>query len=184
MSGKRNASEKFVLKFCDAFSITPNDLYSTPAAAVGIVSVPKEGQERVATAIPSNEGIPLIPLDAVAGFCSGNSAQILEYECEQYFIPTFRGAEFMIPVKGSSMYPKYSSGDIVACKCLPLDTFFQWNKVYVVDSEQGVLIKRVNPGRDDDHILLISENEKYPPFELHRDQIISLAIVIGVIRLE
>ena len=90
----------------------------------------------------------------------------------------------MIQVKGSSMYPKYSSGDIVACKCLPLDTFFQWNKVYVVDTEQGVLIKRVKHGSDDDHIKLVSENERYEPFEIHRSEITSLAIVIGVIRLE
>jgi phage repressor protein C with HTH and peptisase S24 domain len=82
------------------------------------------------------------------------------------------------------MYPKYSSGDIVACKSLSLDTFFQWNKVYVVDTEQGVLIKRVRKGVDDDHILMFSENEKYEPFPLHRSEIRALAIVIGVIRLE
>lgn len=145
---------------------------------------PKDGQAQVAAAHLSEEGIPLIPLEAVAGFCAGNSAQILENECEKYVVPSFRGADFMIPVKGSSMYPKYSSGDIVACKCLPLDTFFQWNKVYVADTEQGVVIKRVMPGADDDHIKLVSENERYPPFEIHRTEITSLAIVIGVIRLE
>ncbi len=45
-----------------------------------VVAIPKDSQERVAVATPSNEGIPLIPLDAVAGFCSGNSIQILDYE--------------------------------------------------------------------------------------------------------
>jgi phage repressor protein C with HTH and peptisase S24 domain len=82
------------------------------------------------------------------------------------------------------MHPKYSSGDIVACKGLPLDTFFQWNKVYVADTEQGVLIKRVMPGSDEDHITMVSENERYPSFEIHRSEVTSLAIVIGVIRLE
>ena len=144
----------------------------------------KDNQERVAAARPSNDGIPLIPLDAVAGFSTDNSAQVMEYECERYVVPSFRGAEFLIQVKGRSMYPKYSSGDMVACKKLPLDTFFQWNKVYVVDTEQGVLIKRVKQGEDDDHIILVSENERYNPFPLHKRDIHALAIVIEVIRLE
>ena len=129
-------------------------------------------------------GIPLIPLEAFAGFGVPNNTQIMEYDCETYFIPAFRGAEFLIPVKGNSMYPKYASGDMVACKKLPLDTFFQWNKVYVLDTEQGVLIKRVKHGSDRDHVMLVSENEQYDPFELHRKAINSLAIVVGVIRLE
>ncbi len=144
----------------------------------------KDDQGRVAAALQSEQGIPLIPLDAVAGFCNGDTAQIMEYECEKYVIPSFRGAEFLIQVKGNSMYPKYASGDVVACKGLPLDTFFQWNKVYVLDSEQGVLIKRVKRGPDDEHITLVSENEQYDPFDLHKSDIRSLAIVIGVIRLE
>jgi phage repressor protein C with HTH and peptisase S24 domain len=130
------------------------------------------------------KSIPLIPLDAIGGFANGNNAQVMEYECAQYVVPDFKGADFLIPVKGSSMYPKYASGDIVACKRLPLDTFFQWNKVYVIDSEQGVLIKRVKQGDDKDHILLVSENSSYEPFNIRKDQITSLAIVIGVIRLE
>lgn len=144
----------------------------------------KDEQNKELTAMQAERGIPLIPLDAFAGFGTENSVQIFDYECEKYVIPNFRGAEFLIPVRGSSMYPKYASGDIVACKKLPLDTFFQWNKVYVLDTEQGVLIKRVKQAKDSDHILLVSENEKYEPFEVCRDNIYSLAIVIGVIRLE
>ena len=146
--------------------------------------VMKDNQERAAIALAADYGIPLIPLDAVAGFGEENSTAIIEFECEKYVVPDFKGAEFLIQVKGSSMYPKYSSGDIVACKKLPLDTFFQWNKVYVIDSEQGVLIKRVKPGTEDGYITLISENEKYDPFQIAVNEIRSLAIVIGVIRLE
>lgn len=130
-------------------------------------------------------GIPLIPLDAMAGFGTGES-QIMDYETERYIVPEFEelNVEFMIRVKGSSMYPKYSSGDIVACKKLPLDTFFQWNKVYVLDTEQGPMIKRVKKSELKDHLLCVSENEKYDPFDLHLNHLNALAIVIGVIRLE
>lgn len=131
-----------------------------------------------------NEGIPLIPLSAMAGVFTGDQT-VLEYECEHYVVPAFKGADFLIPVKGSSMVPKYNSGDIVACKRLSMsDYFFQWNKVYVLDTDQGALIKRVNPGSDKDHILIISENSDYKPFELRLDHIYNLALVIGVIRME
>ena len=135
---------------------------------------------------PSNNkqsGIPHIPIEAMAGFGSGDF-QVMEFEADRFVIPTFKDADYLISVKGSSMYPKYNSGDLVACKHLPLDTFFQWNKVYVMDTVQGVLIKRVCKGSDDAHLLIVSDNKSYDPFELHRQEIRTLAIVLGVIRLE
>lgn len=131
-----------------------------------------------------NEGIPLIPIEAMAGALTCEQT-VLEYECERYVIPMFKGADFLIPVKGSSMYPKYSSGDIVACQRVAMSSlFFQWNKVYVIDTDQGALIKRIKPGSDKKHVLIVSDNEKYDPFELPITAIHAVALVIGVIRLE
>jgi repressor LexA len=130
------------------------------------------------------DGIPLIPIEAMAGAFTTEKT-ILEYECERYIVPMFKGADFLIPVKGSSMYPKYSSGDVVACQRVPMtDLFFQWNKVYVIDTTQGALIKRIKPGSDKDKVLIVSDNEKYDPFELPISSINAVALVIGVIRLE
>ncbi|WP_304721736.1 S24 family peptidase [uncultured Alistipes sp.] len=140
---------------------------------------------QIATAEPTTiGGIPLIPIEAMAGVLSGNSAQVMERDCEHYNIPMFKGAEFLIRISGDSMQPKYYSGDIVACKRLPLDTFFQWNRVYVVDSEQGVIIKRVRRGSDDRHIIFVSDNTAYEPFELPLEKIYSIALVVGVVRAE
>ena len=131
-----------------------------------------------------NEGIPLIPVEAMAGALTCDNT-ILEYECDRYVVPMFKGADFLIPVKGSSMYPKYSSGDIVACQRVDMNNlFFQWNKVYVIDTDQGALIKRIKPGHDENHVLIVSDNEKYDPFELPYSAIHAVALVIGVIRLE
>jgi len=146
----------------------------------------KQGNKAPAAHPTSNpkEGIPLIPLNAMAGALTSNQT-ILEYDCERYVVPAFKGADFLIPVKGSSMYPKYSSGDIVACQRVPMSNlFFQWNKVYVIDTDQGPLIKRIKPGHDKDHVLIVSDNEKYDPFELPCASIYAVALVIGVIRLE
>lgn len=132
----------------------------------------------------SHEGIPLIPLSAMAGAFTGETS-VMEYECERYVIPAFRGADFLIPVKGDSMQPTYYPGDLVACQRIPLnDLFFQWNKTYVLDTKQGPLIKRVRRGSDDEHILIVSDNPAYAPFELSRAQFHGVALVRGLVRLE
>lgn len=132
----------------------------------------------------SIEGIPLIPASAMAGAFTSD-VSIMEYECEHYIIPDFKGADFLIRVKGDSMQPTYYSGDLVACQKIPLDDiFFQWNKTYVLDTNQGAIIKRVLPGKDEDHICIVSDNTKYPPFELEKSYLHAIALVRGIIRLE
>ena len=132
----------------------------------------------------SNEGIPLIPLSAMAGAFTDDTS-VMEYECERYVIPAFKGADFLIQVKGDSMQPTYYSGDLVACQRVPLnDLFFQWNKTYVLDTAQGALIKRIRRGSDDEHILIVSDNTEYEPFELSKSQFHGVALVRGLVRLE
>lgn len=136
--------------------------------------------------IKEDKNIPLIPIDAMAGFGAGD-IQVMDYDTEKYVVPEFTelNVDFMIRIKGSSMYPKYSSGDIVACKKLSRDDlFFQWNKVYVIDTEQGALIKRIDQAEDDNYVTIVSDNEKYKPFLLKKSKINAISIVIGVIRLE
>ena len=78
-----------------------------------------------------------------------------------------------------------SSGDLVACQRVSLgDLFFQWNKTYVLDTKQGPLIKRVRRGSDDDHVLIVSDNAAYEPFELAKSQFYGVALVRGLVRLE
>jgi len=117
------------------------------------------------------------------GFSIGDS-KFMEYENEQFLIPTFKESDTLVQVKGDAMYPKYNNGDIVACKKLMVDgLFFQWDKVYVLDTSQGSLIKRIKKGKDSDHILLVSENDNFEAFELNISNIFGISLVIGVIRL-
>lgn len=130
-------------------------------------------------------GTPLIPIEAMAGWGEGD-VTVMDYDTKRYIVPEFDDlkVDFMIRVKGSSMYPKYNSGDIVACKKLALDTFFQWNKVYLLDTSQGAMIKRIKKSKLEQHILCVSDNSSYDPFDLDLKHLHSLALVVGVIRLE
>lgn len=134
-----------------------------------------------------NGGIPLIPIDAVAGFNGWDENGVAELDCAHYDVPDFEAAhaDFLIRVSGSSMYPKSSSGDILACRKIVEVTFIQWGKIYVIDSQQGAMVKRLFPIEgDDEHVLCKSDNPNYLPFELPKDEIRSLSIVVGAIRLE
>lgn len=133
-------------------------------------------------------GVPLIPIEAIAGLPANDNYGVRFIDCAHYIVPDFidKGVEYLIRVSGSSMYPKYSSGDILACKRVTDILFFQWGKIYVIDSSQGALVKRIFEDTENTaNIILVSDNkEKYPPFSFPKSDIRSLSIVIGVIRLE
>lgn len=135
-----------------------------------------------------HNGIPLIPIDAIAGFPDTDTPGITIEDCDHYIIPEFRSlkVEFLIRVSGSSMYPKYSNGDILACRKVKSSGFLQWGKVYVLDTEQGALVKRLFEDRDNpDCIICHSDNtERYPDFKIPKVEIRSYSIVVGAIRVE
>jgi len=188
-NGNRGASEKFVTKFCEVFNLNQNDLfnrqktYNSETDEISVVSQPKNYKKLEL----NPDGIPLIPIEAVAGLAKGDSS-VMEYEVtERYLVPEFnvRGVKYLIRVSGSSMYPKYSNGDILACRPITDQSFFQWGKVYVLDTDQGALVKRLFEGRDDSCIECRSDNkEHYPAFQINKTSIRTVSIVVGVIRLD
>ena len=186
LESKSSITEDVMARFIARFpQVSPSWLLTGKGDMIISQNTDMKNEELpVAHRTESNEGIPLIPINAMAGAFTGDQS-VMEYECDRYIIPSFKGADFLIGVKGSSMYPRYNSGDIVACKRLSLqDLFFQWNKVYVLDTDQGPLIKRIKPGPDKDHVTLVSDNKDYEPFELAIDHIYHVALVVGVIRVE
>ena len=136
---------------------------------------------------PHVKAIPLVDERAVAGFGNSDFA-IKEQDVKEYYtIPKFkyRKVDFMIEVYGNSMYPKYNSGDIVAATIINQSRFIQWNKPHVIATKyQGILVKRILKGPDENTLLLKSDNKDYPPFELPVDEVDGIALIVGVIRLE
>ena len=132
-----------------------------------------------------HHGIPLVSVKALGG--TGNSVfKIEEKDIQEYYVvPDFTNINFMLRVKGSSMYPKYNSGDVVACRIIKESAFIQYGKVYVIATkEQGILIKRLKKSEKKNHILAISDNTNYDPFDIPMNEVDGMALVVGVIRLE
>lgn len=135
----------------------------------------------------SEKGYPLVVGTAIGGLWNDKTA-IEERDVKDYYvIPKFqhKKVDFMIEVEGSSMYPKYSSGDVVACRVIKERNFIQWNKTHVVATKnQGIIIKRIKKGDCDENLLMVSDNKDYDPFFVPIDEIVGLALVVGVVRLE
>jgi repressor LexA len=131
------------------------------------------------------KGVSLINMEVAAGF--GNPGfNITEQDVQAlYVVPDFSEVDFMIRVKGSSMYPKYSSGDIIACRKIRESKFIQWNKCYVIATqEQGVLVQRIRQSEKPNSLLAVSDNKEYQAFDIPLDEISGIALIVGVIRLE
>lgn len=163
----------------------------------GDMLVKNDVQQNVETkreAIPAMEGIPsdiapipLVTEHAAAGF--GNDCfSIQESDVKDYYIiPKFRfnHVDFMIEVSGISMYPHFKSGNVIACTILHEAKYIQWNRCHVIATrDQGILVKRIMPSEKEGCFKIVSENKDFPPFDLPKEDITGLALVVGCVSLE
>lgn len=131
--------------------------------------------------------IPLVTEHAAAGF--GNECfAIQDTDVKDYYvIPKFRynNVDFMIEVSGLSMYPHFKSGDVIACTILHDAKYIQWNRCHVIATkEQGILVKRIMPSEQEECFKIVSDNKDFPPFNLPKEDIMGLALVVGSVSLE
>lgn len=147
----------------------------------------EKGAEPADHVVGTGKMVPLVSVTAVGGF--GNADfRIDQQDIKAYYrIPKFdhKKVDFMIEVEGSSMYPKYNSGDVVACRIIQEDKFIQWNKTHVVATkDQGLLIKRIKESEMPEYLTMVSDNKDYSPFDVPKEEIDGIALVVGVVRLE
>ena len=132
--------------------------------------------------------LPLLPYGVMAGTPGEDIEGIKWEDCEQYTVPEFsaKGAKFLARVDGYSMYPKFNSGDLIACRMLEDPHFIQWGRIYMLDTVQGPLVKRLfDCPEDDSKIRCHSENtEKFPDFDIPKEDVRRMALVVGYIGLE
>lgn len=136
---------------------------------------------------PNGEGdsiktLPRIPYDAAAGSLTDAVEGVTEYQCERIpVVAAFPKYDFTIRVSGRSMEPYYFSGDEVACLRINEARFIQWGRVHVLDTTQGVIVKRIYDNGDS--IRCVSYNPEYADFNVPKEDIFSYNLVVGALRL-
>ncbi len=133
-----------------------------------------------------NKGYPLVTVNEINTWGSKEGENFTEANTPKYIIPEFEKLkiDFILKIHGVTMYPKYNNGDLVACRKIPLNSFFQWNRVYVLHTSQGVIVKRLKKGPTENVVLCISDNPDFDDFELVLEDVNTIALVEGVVHVE
>ncbi len=113
----------------------------------------------------SQSVVPLIPISAQGGSLNDFTASVMEYDCEKVLSP-IKGVDYAMTVSGDSMSPEYPSGCQILIKKINERAFIDWGKVFVLDTVNGTIIKKLMPTSDPDKVLCVSINPNYPSFEV------------------
>ena len=111
------------------------------------------------------EMVLVIPTGARAGTLAEFADSIAQYDCERMVTPV-KGADYAIQVTGDSMSPEYPSGSVVLIKRINEKAFVEWGKTYVLDTENGAVIKNVRRTDNPEVVECVSLNPAYQPFTM------------------
>lgn len=134
---------------------------------------------------PDNGFLPLIRVDAQAGFLKNFQKEEARQDLEWYKIPGFKGSgnQKLFEVEGKSMLPTVLPGDIVVCQTQGLNDALEGSVVVVVTKE-NIFIKRLfydvrKPGS----LLLKSDNPQNgeESHEIRKADINELMLIQGKI---
>lgn len=121
--------------------------------------------------------VPLVPMEAVAGSLVGFSESADLSKCRR--IPCPQEADLAIQVSGDSMSPEIESGTLLYIKRINERAFIPYGNTLVLDTENGVVVKKVFPSEKEGFLTAKSVNPIYPPFEIDKTSIYGIYRVIG-----
>ena len=111
------------------------------------------------------EMVLVIPTGARAGTLADFATSISAYDCERMVTP-IKGADYAMQVTGDSMSPEYPSGSMILIKRINEKAFVEWGKTYVLDTENGAVIKTIRRTDNPEVIECVSLNPAYQPFTM------------------
>ncbi len=125
-----------------------------------------------------NERITFVPIKAAAGYLT--KYQDVEYiqQLPSFNLPNLKDGTYRaFEVEGDSMKPTIHAGDIVICRYVENWYHLMDNKIYLVAGIDGIgiVVKRlINRIKKENKIILCSENDFYPAFELPANEIFEI----------
>lgn len=173
-------SKNFIERFENAYNLNIED-FEEKDSPVNFIHEPKSAESR------NDQDIPLYDIEATAGVVSLFRDPKSHTPIDTIRIPNMPNCDGAISVTGDSMYPLIKSGDIVLYKSIteiPQSVFF--GNMYLVsidvEGDEMVMVKYVQRGKDENHILLVSENKHHADKEVHIKHINGMALVKASVR--
>lgn len=130
-----------------------------------------EGKEKKAEAVARRDGdlplrVRLIPFEARGGMIGDFVDGVMDYDCEMVVSP-IKGVDFAMTVTGDSMAPEYNPGDRILIKRIDPNLFIEWGRVYVLDTPNGAVIKKLERSDEPGYVTCISINPEVSPFQVN-----------------
>lgn len=121
-----------------------------------------------AAPVEAEQTVLVIPYGARGGTIGDFLDGVHEYDCEKITSP-IKGADYAMEVTGDSMSPEFPSGSRVLIKKIDETQFIAWNEVYVLDTPNGAVIKRIRKTEDPALVECVSVNPAYQTYTIARD---------------
>lgn len=125
-------------------------------------------EPQIVYSAPATNNIIHIPQAAEAGFMGGFGDVTMDEETESWHLPGFKGKGYSFIVSGDSMLDTFRSGEIVVTSRDPVKTLDEIinDYVYVIETNENILIKRVAKHSEKGLIWLLSDNEDFEDIEM------------------
>ena len=140
-----------------------DDRYLTDKLVAKVIAAVRVGEAAGPEVAPDT--LPVLPIGARAGTIADWCDAVHEYDCERIVSP-IRGASLAAQVTGDSMSPEYPSGSQIIVKKIDEAAFVQWGEVYLLDTDNGPILKQVRQTERDDVVECVSLNPAYQPFRV------------------
>ncbi|MBS1635210.1 MAG: S24/S26 family peptidase [Bacteroidetes bacterium] len=124
--------------------------------------------------------LPLIDFNLITFFGKAQFEEKIK-GCEFYKVPDFEkiGTDYCVRMPDNSMEPRIMKDDILGCKHIKGESFIQPGKVYVIDTSQGWMCRRLFEGKKKGVFKVIGDREESLGFEMPRSEFEIKALVVG-----
>lgn len=176
-SGKRNMGKRLSKEITEYHRINPRYL-NTGMGEIFIKSLDEDENQPVL-----EEGVPYFNVN-MSEMTFGR-LQVFQ-EPPEYYVNyrPFNDCDAYLPIYGDSMYPKFSSGEIIIVKEIRNRDIIQWGEAYLVVTDEGAnnitTVKLLFEHPHQDNFILRSLNPEYKGDTIvHRDAIKRIFLVKG-----
>lgn len=167
-SKKRTITEQFVIQINEVFPIISLNWLLT-----GEGSMLQKDELEIKASEPCEMSSYItyrLPISALAGSLANFAHSVYKNQLEKIISP-IKDVDYSMPVYGDSMQPDYPNGCEIFIKKVNENSFIRWGETYVLDTDNGVVIKNVFEGEDKNYVRCVSINEKYPEFQITKTDI-------------
>ena len=160
-----------ILKIADLFNVDLNSLLrtnltSTKSTAKKEKFLRGQGVLTITVDSQNKENVELVTQKASAGYMNGYADPEFMKELPKISIPMLskNATHRAFEIKGDSMLP-VKPGDIIVGKYVEDIEKIKDGKTYIILSEtEGIVYKRVFVFRNDEKLLMVSDNKNYKPY--------------------